>query len=310
MPYHPIAPRFDLFQGCEIPGAGFGYVALQDIPKGTILLEDTPIFRLPEGITNEVVRNHLIRLPPTVQQQFMDLCIGYQYLNDGEYLGRFRANALPCGYDNVDGTGRKLAGLLLLAARFNHSCVPNVTFKWDSQAGVMRFCALSAISRAQELCIAYDVSSLLFTRDARRARLQGSSGFLCHCPACIIENRDSDDRRVALYKAIVQPPQRSPRETQIEFLSRRYAQICTALTLLRMEGLSHFRETLYFDGYKLCEEAGDRNNAMLWLEKASAAAATVGGNHNAEVQRRLDAARAALQTPNRQPYILNCHLPQ
>lgn len=209
----------DLFQGCEIPGAGFGYVALQDIPKGTILLEDTPIFRLPEGITNEVVRNHLIRLPPTVQQQFMDLCIGYQYLNDGEYLGRFRANALPCGYDNVDGTGRKLAGLLLLAARFNHSCVPNVTFKWDSQAGVMRFCALSAISRAQELCIAYDVSSLLFTRDARRARLQGSSGFLCHCPACIIENRDSDDRRVALYKAIVQPPQRSPRETQIEFLS-------------------------------------------------------------------------------------------
>lgn len=76
-----------------------------------------------------------------------------------------------------------------------------------------------------------------------------------------------------------------------------------------MEGLSHFRETLYFDGYKLCEEAGDRNNAMLWLAQASAAAATVGGPHNAEVTRRLQRANAELEAPNQRPQILRFPLP-
>ena len=76
-----------------------------------------------------------------------------------------------------------------------------------------------------------------------------------------------------------------------------------------MEGLSHFRETLFFDGYKLCEEAGDRNNAMLWLKQASAAADTVGGQLDADVARRLNAAKATVQTPNNRPYIFKCPLP-
>lgn len=317
MTLRPLIQNFDLFITSNIPGGGLGYVAVQDIPKGTLLFEERPIFRLPEGVTESDVRNALASQPPAFQQQFKTLFIGHQYLANGPYLGRFRANALPCGTGPIrqvrgnvqEVVVRKLAGLLPVASRFNHSCLPNVAFQWDSHEEVMRFYAASDIPTAQELCIAYDVTSLLLTRADRRARLQTICGFECHCPACIVENRESDNRRLALYRAIVQPPQQGPAETRVDFLSRRHAQICNALTLSKLENLSYYRETLCFDGWKVAEEAGDRNNAMLWLEKASAAAATVGGPHNAEVTRRLQRANAELEAPNQRPQILRFPLP-
>lgn len=308
-PDSAMTQRLDLLMTSNIPGGGLGYVAIKDIPKGTLLLEEYPLFRLPEGVTDKDVQNCLAGRSPTIQQHVMSLFIGHRYLSFGNYLGRFLTNALPCGTQTIGGIIRNVAGLFPLAARFNHSCAPNVAFQWNSQEEVMRFYAMTDITQAQELCIAYDVSSLLLTRSDRRARLQMQAGFRCGCTCCIAESRESDDRRIALYRVIVEPRRQDSRETRVDFLTRRYSEICAGLTLLQMEGLAHFRETLLFDGYRVCEEAGDRNNAMLWLREAAAAAALLGGHNNLEVARRLQAASDAIQTPNKMPHILNCPLP-
>ena len=205
----------DLFMGCNIPGGGLGYVASNDIPQGTLLLEEYPIFRLPDGATEADVQARLAQQPRGVQNQFLALFIGHQYLQDGNYLGRFRANALQCGTEG----GRKVAGLLPLAARFNHSCRPNIAYQWDQHSGVMRFYANSTIPTAQELCISYDPTSILCGRATRQARLRSSTGFLCHCAACIVMDRESDDRRTALYRVIVTPGQWTAGETQVGFLA-------------------------------------------------------------------------------------------
>lgn len=46
----------------------------------------------------------------------------------------------------------------------------------------------------------------------------------------------------------------------------------------------HYRDTLLYDGYRVCITAGDGNNAMLWLRKAYEAAVVVVGEYNPQVQ--------------------------
>jgi hypothetical protein len=52
---------------------------------------------------------------------------------------------------------------------------------------------------------------------------------------------------------------------------------------LDREGLYHYRDTLFYDGFMVCANAGDGNNAMLWLKKAYHAAVAVVGDDDSRV---------------------------
>jgi hypothetical protein len=64
---------------------------------------------------------------------------------------------------------------------------------------------------------------------------------------------------------------------------------------LDRDGLYHYRDTLFYDGFVVCANAGDGNNAMLWLNRAYDAAVAVVGNDDPRVMelRNLMATRNA-----------------
>lgn len=59
---------------------------------------------------------------------------------------------------------------------------------------------------------------------------------------------------------------------------------------LQEEGLYHYRDTLYYDAFRVCQAYRNRNNAMLWpeaegwLRLAYDAAVTIAGADNPRVR--------------------------
>jgi hypothetical protein len=70
---------------------------------------------------------------------------------------------------------------------------------------------------------------------------------------------------------------------------------------LGRDGLYHYRDTLFYDGYLVCADAGDGNNAMLWLRRACDAVAAVVGSDDSRVTslRGLMATRNATSIATR-----------
>ncbi|KAG8807236.1 hypothetical protein FRC19_006758 [Serendipita sp. 401] len=188
-----------VFEQYLTPGSGLGYRSnCNPIPKGTLLFEEQPLFQLPAGHTAVDVQQSVDSQTPGDRAAFFSLHIPHQFLNKGDYQGRFLANALPC----TTQTGTRVAGLFLRGARFNHSCQPNVQYKWDRNSQRMRFYAIKNIIYMEELCISYDEGSILLPRLARKQRLLELAGFQCNCPTCVTHDITSDTRRIHLKQTI------------------------------------------------------------------------------------------------------------
>ena len=77
-----------------------------------------------------------------------------------------------------------ILGCFLQAARFNHSCRPNVVWYWgDQPESVLKMHVTKNCKKGEELCISY-LPDLEMSIDQRRARLQHSHHFLCQCEVC------------------------------------------------------------------------------------------------------------------------------
>jgi hypothetical protein len=72
------------------------------------------------------------------------------------------------------------------ASMFNHSCVPNVLFKWNSAKPAGEFYALQDIPQGNELLVSY--IDQFATKADRLKFLKGSYGFDCDCPKCLSES--------------------------------------------------------------------------------------------------------------------------
>jgi hypothetical protein len=68
------------------------------------------------------------------------------------------------------------------ASMFNHSCVPNVEFKWNPKEPAGEFFALEDISEGSELLVSYIDS--FAPKEDRSKYLKGTYGFDCDCPKC------------------------------------------------------------------------------------------------------------------------------
>ncbi|KAG8836339.1 hypothetical protein FRC17_005625 [Serendipita sp. 399] len=283
-------PTGPLFEQYQTPGTGIGYRSYAaQIVKGTLLFEEEPLFTLPANHTAAHVQQLVQTLDQATHTAFFSLHIPHQFLDNGPYQGRFLANALPC----TTQAGRA-AGLFLRGARFNHSCRPNVQYKWDRHSRKMRFYAIKTIGYMEELCISYDEGSILLARVPRKQRLLERVGFQCNCTACIAPNVDSDNRRIYLKDVVesIEGTVGSSVSDPREYLFRNTA-ITNALNALYHEGICRYRDTLYYAGFKNARMAGDGNNAMLWLNLAYTAVAVAGGTHS-ELGRELAQLRNTL----------------
>ena len=185
----------DIFIITDVPSKGKGILAARPLKRGELILAESPLFTQTSGYSSASVVAALGQLSREDQRAFFSLSNAFPELPPP--LGVWITNSFPC-WSPEDPTGdtAHTAGVFLTASRFNSSCHPNVYHYLDPNLRQMVFRAATDIAPGEELCITY--AELFATRDERRAELQRSFRFTCHCVACARTGEDlkrSDDRR-------------------------------------------------------------------------------------------------------------------
>lgn len=137
----------------EVPGKGRGLVATRKISKGTRILSEEPIIRVPEVLDSqtqlESIHEQVDALTPDQRRAFLSL--HNIYVNDAasQYLGIIRTNALPFGDDVEEG------GIFLDACLINHACDNNAQKSWNENIKRHTVHALRDIEKGDEITIYY-----------------------------------------------------------------------------------------------------------------------------------------------------------
>ncbi|KAG6093087.1 hypothetical protein E4U30_004679 [Claviceps sp. LM220 group G6] len=180
----------------DIPGKGKGVVAARKIPKGTRIMSEEPLLRLPKKEDNMMsplaIRYQLKALSKEQQDAFMSLHNAHSFRHLPEqYVRIFETNCLPM--DDVDEIA-----IFLEAARLNHDCDYNASFSWNGYIKRHVVHVLRDIQPGEEITISYHPS--LRTRDARLEALQKSFNFTCVCRLCSLPDEQSQARDRILEK--------------------------------------------------------------------------------------------------------------
>ncbi|KAK8112565.1 hypothetical protein PG984_013091 [Apiospora sp. TS-2023a] len=193
------------------PDRGYGVIAIQDIPQGTIVLEDEAIIGIDEKSTisrpaQAAIKKQYEALSDEKRKGFDSLhCfisdaeraqvtklawdimddarIRNNYLRDYERARTFSTNCFDVASSYTQ------AALFLQASRFNHSCLPSCDYDVRlpyNGGGVQKArwmaYALRDIPKGEEVTIAYNYTSEL--RESRQRQLLDTWGFTCTCEVC------------------------------------------------------------------------------------------------------------------------------
>jgi SET domain len=163
-----------------IAGKGKGLVATTRIAKGTRLLSEAPLFRVPRNnpdieALERIVTNEVNGLDDDQQRTFFDLTNIYGNTHS-QSLGIARTNVLPLGSSASSG------GLFLEASRINHSCRHNAQNTWNENIGQLTIHTLRDIEAGQEITISYLASTSEYAD--RQRFLKESFKFECKCELC------------------------------------------------------------------------------------------------------------------------------
>lgn len=182
---------------------GKGLVATQALPRGTVFLEEQPLFTQDAGCTNSSVLAALAGCSRDEQREYFALANAFK---GGDTpckvlpaLAIFHTNSFPCDDAPQTPPAKRRRGIFLTAARANHSCTPNAGRVWDVAKQAMVFRTLRAVQAGEELCINY--VDVLGSREERNANLWDHFGFECACEACALQGEElvkSDQRRATI----------------------------------------------------------------------------------------------------------------
>lgn len=187
----------ETFHVQDTPDKGRGLIAARPIRRGEFLFSESPLFTLPPSPNNSTVLGALAKCTREEQRQYFLLANSYR----GKLLPAlaiFETNFLLLGNGTLRASPKQqeVAGIFLLASRFNSSCTPNVSKAWDEIRNVMVFRTLRDVAEGEELCFNY--CDVLATKGERMQALSSEFGFDCLCDACRMEGEDaleSDKRR-------------------------------------------------------------------------------------------------------------------
>ncbi|KAI0447430.1 hypothetical protein F4803DRAFT_499645 [Xylaria telfairii] len=252
----------DLYEVMAIPGRGKGLVAKVDIPKGTRIIYEKPLFTLRRSAPpslHRLVAEKLKLLPKDKQREFLSLHNNFP----GQYpfAGIMRTNALPCG------PGSSVGGIYPTVCLINHSCIPNAHSNWNEEAQHETIHATKVILAGEEILISYaDGSS-----QARQRKLRESFGFQCSCGICsqpLQAIQASDKRRADIEQlddtignpvAMMSSPQNSLAACHdlLHVLDQEYGGAMIEL-LAR----------LYYNAFQICVAHGDQARASVFAERS------------------------------------------
>ncbi|KAI4754154.1 SET domain-containing protein [Aureobasidium sp. EXF-3400] len=282
-----------LYKQRQSPTAGIGVFADVAIPAGTRILCEPPLFALPDD--DDVIACYLAikALPLDQQSLFWTLAASTPPPGDTEWIAelreacdedigdafddlvkkyedaysRFETNRFTLRYP--DGSPNKL-GVFPNAARFNHSCSPNVYHRYNPNIDRLTIHALRDIRPGEEICTAYiDICH----DTAERRRVLQHWGFECCCEACEAHDPAREARRNKLGQLMTVMQRRENKRSFEQWSTWDYAEALTTveeiISLMLEDGLEE-TDTLG----EACEVAarynlamGCKEDAIKWAEK-------------------------------------------
>ncbi|CCE29282.1 uncharacterized protein CPUR_02975 [Claviceps purpurea 20.1] len=260
----------------EVAGKGKGLIAIKTIPKGTQILSEPPLIKLPVAVALEHQRSSICHqleaLSDDQRDGFLSLSNIHPF-NDAEeqYLGIFLTNALPV--TDAQGT----ATISLEACRINHDCDNNALTNLNSEITQVMVHAIRDIDIGEEITISYVLC--LLPRERRQKALKLSFEFTCLCRLCSLPDEQSQERDrkleqiVSLEKLCVENFHIFPLQT-LRFFE---AQACLYCEIGREDrNLAHVFES----AAALAIAYGDLARGRIFMQKARSTWTTIFGSGN------------------------------
>ena len=198
---------------------GLGLQATQHISSGTAIISEHELFSV----------NKRARIPPDQanRQDFLALKAPYPLSTPRQ---RFEANCF-----SMAGTRD---GIFVESSRFNHSCVPNAVFVWNTKTGQLTVHAIINIPAYAEIFINYRPEDYFDNVQQRSYNLRYYD-FQCTCDACQPNTRvgaASAQRRATMLN-LKGNIYRNRNATQFDIRNQRLADIKAFSQLLQSESL-------------------------------------------------------------------------
>ncbi|KAF5592021.1 SET domain protein [Fusarium subglutinans] len=251
----------------DIHGKGKGLVATSKILKGTRILCEEPVIRVPEDapdspVLRASIRRQVDQLTSDQRQAFLSMCNVYPGETASQYLGIIRTNALP-----IDTGG----GIFLDACSINHACDNNAQKAWNDNIGRHTIHALRDIEKGEEITITY--IGVLNNRRTRQEVLRKKFMFTCVCRLCSLPEHLSaeSDRRL---DGILRLDSCIGREGLMGILSdpkRILGYVDRQVRLYNEQGPDDVGlPRAFFDAAQICAAHGDLARARVFTERAAA----------------------------------------
>ena len=220
----------EVYELVVINSKGYGLFATENIPRGTRILDESPLIIIPSSsmrhgipvLNIEELTIALDALSPQQHESYFELCHDpsaavkarkrihkAQELSKDAIVHRefpnaykiesmvklhaiYQTNVVRLGDDETSGTG-----VFPLASRINHSCVPNLQIHCVPSDNKLIAHAVRHINKGEELTINY--CSKVWIPRKQRNDIFGRCGFNCACRACAgLQAAASQERREAM----------------------------------------------------------------------------------------------------------------
>ncbi|SCO54450.1 uncharacterized protein FFNC_15518 [Fusarium fujikuroi] len=272
----------------DIPGKGKGLVASNKILKGTRILSEEPVIRVPDNAPDSSalrasIRRQVDELTSDQRRDFLSMCNVYPSDTASQYLGIVRTNALPIG------TG---GGIFLAACRSNHACDNNAQKAWNDSIGRHTIHALRDIDKGEEITITY--IGVLNNRRNRQEVLRKKFKFTCLCRLCSLPAHLSaeSDRRL---DEILKLDGCIGKEGLMGILSdpkRILGYVDRQVRLYNEQGPDDVGlPRAFFDAAQICAAHGDLARARVFTERAAAGWLVLEGDDSLRVRNTRQLAR-------------------
>jgi hypothetical protein len=280
----------------DVPGKGNGLVAARDIPKGSRILEETPIITTPiYQRDDESLKGHIFQqvnsLNEHQRQLFLSLHNLYPYQDIAEQsLGILRTVALPVEADGVEG------GIFLEACRINHACDNNAQKNWNQNIKRHTVHALKDIRKGEEITIRY--LGIDSSRDVRQRRLQDKFRFLCSCRLCSLPTEQSQESDMRIERINQLDHLIGSEGMRMNFSLRTLRLVEEQVRLYNEQGPGDIGlPRAYLDAAQVVVSNGDLARGRVFLERAVQGWQTALGSDSKEVIEYSSLARNPAELP-------------
>lgn len=175
------SPKDRMFKLVKVRGKGLGYIALQDLVPGTLLVTEPPALLvfliggdLSSAASKDVTRQFCDKTSKE-RKEIMSLFNKYTD-EDNVILGIFKTNAMVISSSE--------SCLFPQICRANHACVPNCNYFWNSELNQQQLYVCKKVVRGEEITVSYLPDNLLGGSEERRRFLLDRNNFHCVCATC------------------------------------------------------------------------------------------------------------------------------